>query len=265
MNGPLPGGMPFVSLCRDGFVAITSTRQGGRSENPYLSLNLGLHVGDAPERVLENRQAFWEAKGLQDLRPVCLQQVHGHGMETVRQEHAGRGWADYGQSLEGCDAALCSEPGLGLCIGHADCLALVLADPVLRKFGVAHAGWRGALAGLPLMLAQALAAGGSRMQDLRAGISPNLHPCCLKLGEPQKMEFAKKWQDFKAWGSEELDGGFRLSLNRLCIQQLVQAGLLPENIEVQSFCTGCNPALFFSHRRDKGITGRMWTVAGFTR
>jgi copper oxidase (laccase) domain-containing protein len=103
----------------------------------------------------------------------------------------------------------------------------------------------------------------SHPDDLWAGLSPNLHACCLRLGPEQHQQFSRAWSDRGAYMRQEGDSGFNLSLNDLARFQLQQAGLAAERMEVQAFCTGCNPALFFSHRRDRGRTGRMWTLAGF--
>jgi len=176
----------------------------------------------------------------------------------------GAGVREYSGSLKGLDGAYASVKGLYLAIGHADCLACVIVDHRLKVFGVAHAGWRGALEGiLPKLVRAMREAFQCRPEDMWAGLSPNLHACCLRLGPDQHQQFVKAWPERAAYMQREDDTGFSLSLNDLARSQLEEEGLVADRMEIQAFCTGCNPSLFFSHRRDKGLTGRMWTMAGF--
>jgi len=259
-----PGSMPFVRISQGGFQAFTSTRQGGVSNHPYLSLNLGLHVGDDPVLALKNRELLLTARGVNPGSIVCLEQVHGSGLAEIGGRELGAGARDHSQSLKGLDGAYTQAQGLHLAIGHADCLACVIVDHRLKAFGMAHAGWRGALAGiLPKLVRAMREAFHCRPEDLWAGLSPNLHACCLRLGPEQRQQFSQAWPIVSAYMQRVDDSGFNLSLNGLARFQLQQEGVSVERMEAQAFCTGCNPALFFSHRRDKGRTGRMWTVAGF--
>jgi YfiH family protein len=235
-----------------GFFAFTTTREAG---------NLGLHVGDDPARVLENRRAV--AGLFSPCQAVCLQQVHGS--EIVRAG-SGAGWEDYGAALPGADGVVTDRPGLALVIGHADCLGMVLVDPGRRTVGMAHAGWRGALAGIAGRLVARMADEfGSRPADLWAGLSPCLGPCCLELSGVQHEAFSAAFRDASGFCGPLKDGHFMLDLWACGKAQLMQAGVAQSRIEVQALCTGHHPDSFFSHRRDQGKTGRMMTFAGFRR
>jgi hypothetical protein len=256
--------MPFVRINQGGFRAFTSTRQGGVSGQAYLSLNLGLHVQDEAYLVLRNREILFTARGVKPDSIICLEQIHGSALALLTSQDCGAGASVHSSSLKGLDGAYTRASGLALAIAHADCLACVVVDHKLKVFGMAHAGWRGALAGILPKLVQSLRTTfGCKPEDLWAGLSPNLHACCLRLGPEQHQQFSRAWPDSAVYMRQVDDAGFNLSLNDLARFQLQQEGLALEKIEVQAFCTGCNPALFFSHRRDKGRTGRMWTVAGF--
>jgi hypothetical protein len=259
-----PGAMPFIRIARDGFQAFTSTRQGGFSPQPYFSLNLGLHVGDDRALAIKNRDFLLTARGVEPDSVACLEQVHGCELIQAGPAHRGAGMRDYLTSLRGVDGAYTCEMGLAIAIGHADCLACVVVDHRRKAFGMAHAGWRGALGGiLPKLVRSMRAVFQCRPEDLWAGLSPNLHACCLRLGAEQYQQFSQAWPDTQVYARQVNDKGFHLSLNDLARFQLRQEGIMEERVETQPFCTGCNPALFFSHRRDKGRTGRMWTVASF--
>ncbi len=181
MSGPLLLALPQAGRLR----GFTSTRQGGVSPAPYASLNLGLNTDDAAAAVIANREAALAAAGAPAGRTAYLCQVHGDAIVEAAEKDAGRGSRDWAQGLPACDAAFTRMPALPLAIGHADCLAVVLADPEAGLLGLAHAGWRGALAQLPGKLARRLLAEGARAERLQALLSPCLGPQNLELGEEQ--------------------------------------------------------------------------------
>jgi polyphenol oxidase len=258
-----PNILPFKLLSQiPGFFAFTTTRQGGVSQGPYASLNLGLHVGDDAQAVLANRQSL--LPHLKQARPVCMQQVHGVNILKAGQAQAGKGWDSYDSGLKECDGLFTGEHGLALAVGVADCLAVVVVDPKRKVLGVAHAGWRGALAGLAGKLVRALKQDcGCDPKGLLAGLSPCLGPCCLELDEEPWQEFEKAFPPTWDYRSPLENGHFKLDLWKLASLQLVAQGLDPVNIETQAFCTQETPDMFFSHRRDNGKTGRMLVMAGF--
>jgi YfiH family protein len=256
--------LPFPRLNRlPGFHAVTTTREGGFSGGAYTSMNLGLHVGDDPDRVVGNRQKV--ASGLELKRnPVCLNQVHGTELFYATKQDTGKGWINLHTAIQDCDGAVTIDEDLVLTIGHADCLAIVVADPARKAVGVAHAGWRGALGKIAEKLTGKMKQDfGSRVQDLWAGLSVCLGPCCLELSGKEHQAFRSEFDDYQAFCSPLEEGHFKLDLWSCCKGQLLKAGIPESQIEIQKFCTAHNPALFFSHRRDKGETGRMWTLAWF--
>lgn len=236
-----------------GFFAFTTTREVG---------NLGLHVGDEAAAVVKNRRAVAES-AFQGCQAVCLQQVHG---DIIATADSGTGWEDYGSAVAGTDGVVTGRAGLALSIGHADCLALVLVDPVHRALGMAHAGWRGALADIAGKLAARMTLEfESKPAELRAGLSPCLGPCCLELSALEHREFSARHPDSAGFCGPLVDGHFKLDLWACCKAQLTRAGVREDRMEIQALCTGHHPDLFFSHRRDRGKTGRMMTFSGFLR
>lgn len=258
MHGPLRLSLPWEAAGLGGF---TSTRPGGVSPGPYASLNLGLNTEDEPAAVLENRRLALQGAGLDPLQAVYLQQVHGARIAEAGPQEAGRGALSWEQALPACDAVFTRRRGLVLAVGHADCLAVVLADPEAGLLGLAHAGWRGALAGLPGLLAGRLLALGASAGRLRAALSPCLGPAHLELGEEQHRLFSAAFPRSRAFLSSLRAGHCYLDLWTCARVQLLEAGLAPEAIQGQELDTASHPELFFSHRRDQGRTGRMMTYA----
>lgn len=257
--------LPFKRLEEvQGFFAFTTTRQGGVSQGPYASLNLGLHVGDDPKHVLANRAAL--LPHLKAARPVCAQQVHGTNILRVEQEQAGLGWESFESGVKECDGMITSEHGLALALSVADCLGLVAVDAKKKVFGVAHAGWRGALAKIGQKLVRALKEEfDCDSKDLLVGLGPCLGPCCLELEEEQLQDFNKAFPASWEFHAPLVDKHFNLDLWKLISLQLEEEGVSASNLEIQNFCTQETPDLFYSHRRDNGKTGRMLQIAGFSR
>jgi YfiH family protein len=258
VSGPLLLPLPSAAPGLRGFC---STRQGGLSSGPYASLNLGSNTDDDPALVLENRQRALQAAGLAPERCVFLQQSHGSGLEEASEAQAGLGLAAWEGGLPDCDAVFTRSRGLGLAIGQADCLAVVLVDPVAGLLGLAHAGWRGALSGLPGQLAQRMLKEGAQAEQMRAVLSPCLGPRHLELGEAQLGAFQERYLRYREFSGPLRQGKFFLDLWTCARMQLEQAGLHAIHIQGLELDTAEMPEFFFSHRRDQGVTGRMLTVA----
>jgi len=218
-------------------------RHGGVSPSPWGSLNVGLAVGDAPERVAENRQRIKQALGLSSL--VGARQVHGDRVAVVKR--------DPGGDIDEVDALVSDEPGIGLMIQQADCQAVLLYDPARPAVGIAHSGWRGSVANIiantVVMMGETF---GSEPGGMYAAVSPSLGPCC--------GEFVNHQQElpdsFRSFLGQENHFDF-WAISRF---QLQETGIRPERISVAGLCTVCDPR-FFSYRRAK-ITGRNASVIG---
>lgn len=183
-------------------------------------------------------------------RLLLLRQVHG--VAVVAAPWAGRPEAD---------AAVAGEPGLLLGIQTADCLPVLLVDPVRRLVAAAHAGWRGTAKGIAREAVQALAARGSRPGDLVAALGPGIGPCCYEVGEELRDAFGPDGASFFRPGT---NGRPRLDVRSANVRQLTEAGLAPEAIHHLADCTSCQPDRYHSYRRDGPATGRMISFIGFT-
>jgi YfiH family protein len=225
-------------------VAFT-TRVGGVSGGPFESLNLGALTDDDPHNVAENRRRACEAVGA-DPETATMAWQH-HGSDVTRADP--RGLVTPGTEFERCDGLWSEDPGQGMMLLTADCLPVALARQNGSQPGLAvlHVGWRGLLAGIVAAGARAL--GGGR---LAGAVGPGIGPCCYQVGSEVAEPFRR------AYGDDVLTEG-RLDLWSAAERALREAGC--EEVERADLCTYCHPELFFSHRRDRGLTGRQGVVA----
>ncbi|HEY0838877.1 MAG TPA: peptidoglycan editing factor PgeF [Vulgatibacter sp.] len=229
-------------LGAEGFVHGFSTRAGGRSAGPFASLNLGGTVGDDPEAVAANHRILAEAAGfaVTDFRTV--EQVHGDRVLLLD---------DAAPPPPGsqADAILAAAPDLVPAVRTADCVPVLLADPASGKVAAVHAGWRGAIAGIPAAAVSMLEACGARASALVAAVGPAIGRCCYEVSEELASRFAA------AFGPGVVEGR-RLDLREVVRRQLDARGIPSASVELVGGCTACDRALHFSHRRDEGRTGR---------
>lgn len=230
-------------------------RGGGISTGSFASLNLGLHVGDEADCVIENRNRAATALGFRIGRMVCAQQVHGGSVAVVTGRDVGRGAEKYPDALSGTDALITVETGVLLTLFFADCVPVFLADTEKQVVAVVHAGWRGAVAGVVENTVTAMAEEfGSQPTCLRAAVGPGIGACCFEVGE----EVAHQFPGYVT----RSDAGVRVDLPGAIAGQLRALGVPPDNIVVSTECTSCLPGIYFSHRRDGGRTGRMGAYIG---
>lgn len=235
---------------------VSTTRLGGVSAAPYNTLNLGLHVGDTPAAVIENRRSFWAAVGSGAAEPVVAEQVHGTEAAVAGAADAGRGWRTRESGIPHADALVTREAGVPLTILVADCAPVALVGPS-GVIGLAHAGWRGLAGGvLEAALRQMAKLGAGAPQECRAVIGPCIRGCCYEVGEEVWRRFPEA-----CLAPAERPQARRLDLMAAVAHRLREAGLPADQIDSVGLCTACHPELFFSHRRatqqGRPATGRM--------
>jgi YfiH family protein len=233
-------GFWFLTGSENPLVAFT-TRDGGVSGGVYSSLNLGFSTDDDRANVEENR------------RLLCRQLGTG-SVSTIRQVHGARAIEVDAAGVAGSgDVLVTRRPELALAVSTADCLGIVLWDEPRRGLAVVHAGWRGVLLGSVQTGLRWLRAG-FPTANLRAAIGPGIRPCCFEVGEEVASLFpARHVRKASPRPHVDLAGVVR--------DQLEEAGLDAGSIFDLGACTACNPGLYFSHRRDRGQTGRHWAIA----
>lgn len=237
-------------------------RQGGVSQAPYDSLNLGYHVGDNPHAVSENRRRLALALGYDPKRVTAGQQVHGTKVEIVTGLLCGSGAFDEAGSIPQADGLVTEDPRVVLMAHAADCTLIYLYDPVRRCVGLAHAGWRGALAGMGRDAVSAMGRLGCKRENIFAALSPSIGPCCYAVGEEVAGQVPPHWRGLVVQKRERL-----LYLDLPLLQQLVlkEAGIGAERVTRSSYCTCCNGDKFYSYRASGGRTGRMAGVISLSK
>ena len=222
-----------------------TTRRGGVSEPPYDTLNVGRSTADRSEAVAENRGRVLTALGFGTDRLVSLGQVHGARVAQVVRPGLERD----------CDAAVTRTRGLALAVTGADCLPILVVAG--EAVACAHAGWRGILAGVAeATLRAACAAGSVPAERASAHLGPCIRACCYEVGPEVARLFPSQVLSSRRH-SVHLDLPAAVSL------RLAAAGLPSEHVEDTGACTACDASRYFSHRRDRGVTGRHWGVVGW--
>jgi purine-nucleoside/S-methyl-5'-thioadenosine phosphorylase / adenosine deaminase len=173
--------LTWPALDASGVTAAVTARDGGVSGGPYATLNLSLSVGDEPSSVLENRRRLAAALGVSLDDFVFARQVHRAGVRVVGDADRGSGARSLEDAIEGADALVTASPAIVLAILTADCLPVVLHDPVAGLLACVHAGWRGTAAGVTAAAVTAMENLGSRPSDVIApGTATRSVPTCTK-------------------------------------------------------------------------------------
>ncbi|HEY8885750.1 MAG TPA: peptidoglycan editing factor PgeF [Chloroflexota bacterium] len=245
--------LAFPDFAAEGAYAAATLRPGGVTPGPRGSLNLSYAVGDEPARVDENWRRAAAALEIDPASVVTAQQIHGQ--RVARVTAASAGYQPAGGRLS-ADGLVTDQPGVILCLRFADCVPIFAFDPVRRAVGIAHAGWRGTLAGIAGVLVQAFATEfGTQPRDLRVAIGPSIGPCCYVVGADLAARFATTCSTLEnVWlrGAAET----RLNLWEANRQQLVASGVDPDRLSVSAICTSCQVEDYFSHRAQQGQAGR---------
>jgi hypothetical protein len=246
-----------------GVVHAFGTRQGGVSRAPYATLNLGMSVGDDPRAVEENRRRFFGAFGLLPSQVVRVKQVHGDGVLRVdeslvsRQEFP-RLLLDGGYEY---DALITNLHELALVVTTADCLPLLIHDPIRGVVAAAHAGWRGTAKRIAARVLEAMAAAyGTVPGDCQAAIGPGIRRCCFEVDAPVMDAMMRALPSWAEHTVATGPGRFHLDLAGVNRAILMEAGVRPDEISDVGLCTACQTDLFFSHRAEKPRTGRMMNL-----
>lgn len=260
--------MSAIPWLRHGF----STRQGGVSTvytraGRTEDLNLGFTEADDPVNVAANRKLFLKAvTGDPDFPLITVRQVHSSVVRHVTPETTGMG-----TSSEPADGMMTAEPGILLGIQTADCIPVLIADPRLRVVAAFHAGWRGTLKRIVEEgVGQMRLEFGSEAKDLVAAIGPGIGPCCYRVGEEVCGKFeaefsyaAELLREMAAAAGRSNDRPvLHLDLVEANRRQLLDAGLVANQISVVGECTSCQTDRYFSYRAEGGRTGRLLSVIG---
>ncbi|TQS75643.1 peptidoglycan editing factor PgeF [Ornithinibacillus gellani] len=238
-----------------------TTRRAGYSQGVFTSMNMGLHVADHQEHVLQNRRKLANSLGLALDTWVAGEQTHGVRVKVVGDEDKGKGATTVETTLKDTDGLMTNQTGILCTAFYADCTPIFFFDPPTGYIGIAHAGWKGTVGNIAGEMVATLQEKGVDPSTIKVAIGP----CITKphyrvdnhvishLSESEKQKTTEKMGENQ----------YLLDLKALNVENLLQTGVLRHNIDITSFCTFADHDLFFSHRRDQGQTGRMLGFIGY--
>lgn len=232
-------------------VMVESTRHGGISPSPYNSLNVGWSTADTEENTFRNRCQLLSSFGAIHTQLVSSHQVHGSEILVATQ--AGR--------YDGFDAIITRQNGLLLSVSVADCTPVLVVDPQTPAVAAIHAGWKGTVAGITSKTIRAMQEHfDTDPEDCLAFIGTCIDECSFEVDADVAHHFDSP---FKRW--DEQRQKFFIDLKNANRQQLIDAGLPDTHIEVSPYSTMLHNSDYFSHRAEKGLTGRFMGLVGMMR
>lgn len=242
-------------------VHFVTTRAKGQSQGAYSSLNMGFHTADNPAHVLANRQSLASQVGI-PLAHFCVpRQVHGKLVEVVTTADAGKGATGFSDSIPEADGLVTQAKDVCLMVLSADCGTMLFYDPKKEVIGATHAGWRGAVQQIGLATLQLMEnTFGTDPKDVLVGYGPCISVAHYEVGDEVVAAVEKAFgnrEPFLQWN--DATKRYHLDLEVCNLLPLMEGGIPEANFQTLHYCTYHHEDLFFSSRRDQGITGRMGT------
>ena len=226
-------------------------------EKPY-GFSLALHTGEEEQSIIANRNTL--AKQLESTSPlqfIVANQTHSDHIKII-DKAVTCGWKSSSDAIEDCDALITNVPHVVLTILTADCVPILLYDPVQQVVAAVHAGWKGSKAQIvKKTVKKMIQTFGSRASDIKAGIAPSIGGCCYEVGEEVAEHFFNMPQVYKPHKDK-----YMLDLPAINREQLLEAGVEKTNIEMSHICTACDVEDYFSYRREHCCTGRFMSIIG---
>lgn len=242
--------IPAVFSDFSDLIAAESTRHGGVSPAPFLSLNLGINTNDEPDNVNENRRRFFLSLGIDDVDRRFASSHQVHGMEVLYATEAGR--------FDGYDALITDKPGLFVGVTVADCTPILIYDKANRAVAAIHAGWRGTSGEIVAKTLTTMEQQfGTSAANCYAYVGTCIDECSFEVGPEVAERFAPEFVQKDAQTLKDC-----VNLKAANRQQLIRFGVPSTQIEVSSFSTVLNNDIFFSYRAENGQTGRMLAIIG---
>lgn len=229
------------------------TRNNGVSPDPWCSLNIGGTVGDDPNRVEINRKRVFEALGLNIDQQFDVWQVHGTNVVHAERPR------NVDEPHQKADIILTKSDQVSLVMRFADCMPILLYEPEKKVIGIVHAGWKGTVSQAALIAVNAMVtAYGCTPNLIQAGLGPSIGPDHYVVGELVAGEVRKVFGNNSDILAKQNDGNYYFDLWQANFQLLNKSGV--NKIECAKICTACHLEDWFSHRAEKGKTGRFGAV-----
>lgn len=235
-----------------------TTRFGGVSSGIYATLNLGQNLGDDPRSVQRNYEILGSALGFEPARLVFSRQVHGTDVRVVTNEDM---LSPFETIPYEADGLITAEKNVPLIIVTADCVPILLFDPVGCAIGAVHAGWRGTVQDIAGKAVRKMARSfGSNPTDIRAAIGPCISMCCFETGDDVKVAASHVLGGETSQFIVPRGEKFMIDLKGINSLLLERAGLKAENIDISPECTSCLCDKYWSHRVTNGLRGSQASV-----
>lgn len=224
-----------------------STKQGGYSQSIFLGNNLAFHVNDDLETVKKNHIYFSKELGYPSGRLVHMKQIHGSSIVIIDSN------TDLKQ-IPQCDAIITNLKDTPLMVMVADCIPILIYDPVKEVIAAVHAGRAGVFSKiLPKTIQKFQDNYKSELKDLLIVLGPSIHQCCYEVGTDVKQETTNNGYEYAI---ETKDSRYYLGLEHIVSRQLEVIGIQENQIEYLPYCTSCNNDMFYSYRAEKSVCGR---------
>jgi YfiH family protein len=250
-----------IITCPHGF----STRTGGVSDGMFDSLNLGMNRGDEPARVTENWRRFLMSSDIYKKEFVCGKQVHGNTVHIADRSDLRPA---YGKGrMNECDGYVTALPDVPLAIFTADCVPVLMHDPVKGVIGAVHCGWRSTVSDIERNAVDAFTSLGSDPADIRVAIGPAIEKCCFEVGG-EVIDAVRELigDDANSYVTKKTghEDKFMLDLKGVVKHRFLMLGVKEENTQYVGECTMCHPEKYYSHRGTKGNRGSLASVICLT-
>lgn len=225
-----------------------STKFGGVSTGCYESMNLAFRE-DKKENVIKNYEILCNSIGVDYKNVVFSNQIHQDKIYKVTKKDIGKGLLKE-SDIKGYDALITNEKDIVLVTFYADCVSIFIVDPINKAIGMAHSGWRGTVKEIGAKTIKEMTKEyNSNPKDLIVGIGPSIEKCCFQVGGEVVEEFKKDLPFSENYiFNDSVKDKFKIDLQGIIKQTIINSGVLENNIEVSRLCTMCNSNMFFSHR-----------------
>lgn len=235
-----------------------STRKGGTSTGCYSSMNLAFR-DDKRENVINNFMTICNSIDVDYKNIVFSSQIHKANIYNVTEKDVGKGLLRE-SDIKDTDGLITDRRNIVLTTFYADCVPLFFLDPVKRVIALSHSGWRGCVGKIGPKTVERMAGDyGTNPGDVLAGIGPSIGRCCFQVDLQVVLEFKNNipFSGKYIYNDESETGKYRIDMQEINKQMLINASVREENIETAGICTKCNSDLFFSHRAMGNERGSM--------
>ena len=226
-------------------------------DHPY-AFSLALHTGESEESIIANRQRLSELLNeTKYLHFIVANQTHSDNIKLITQKET-KGWESLSNAIEDCDALITDLKGVVLNVLTADCVPVLLYDPKKEVVAAIHAGWKGTKEQIVVKTVQKMKeVYGCDAKEIIAGVAPSIGSCCYEVGKEVAEHFFDMPESYTTKAEK-----YMLDLPYINKQQLLDAGIPEENIEMSNICTACDVERFFSYRKEQGCSGRFMSMIG---